>query len=77
MIIGNPGKVEDEKPSSQSWVAANAGVDFGSEEFKLSFGKYKGMTVAEVYKIDRNYFNWLLKSGRNQSLVNECREVAT
>lgn len=27
-------------------------------EIKITFGKYKGKTVAEVFKIDRGYLGW-------------------
>lgn len=30
-----------------------------SGDFKLTFGSYKGRTLAQVYKIDRQYIYWL------------------
>jgi len=37
----------------------------------LTFGKYKGQTISEVYSNDSGYFNWLLKN--NDKMKGTCQ----
>lgn len=41
----------------------------------LEFGKYKGQTLDEVYKKDRNYFNYIKNSSKDESLIALCNSV--
>ena len=45
-----------------------------SESFKLTFGKYKGVDLEQLYVQDRGYFMWLLKNGKSPNVVRACRE---
>lgn len=38
---------------------------------KVSFGKYKGLTVDEIYKKDRGYLNWVYKMMKEQNAFSE------
>jgi hypothetical protein len=42
-------------------------------EFILSFGKYKGRSVADVVAIDHSYAAWLVENIKGKSLVRALR----
>ena len=42
--------------------------------FRLTFGKYKGLALEELYVKDRGYFMWLVKNGKSTDVVKACRE---
>ncbi len=35
---------------------------------KIKFGKYKGLSLTEIIKIDRNYIIWLSKNTKDADL---------
>lgn len=41
----------------------------------LEFGKYKGKTLDEVYQKDRNYFNYIKNSSKDESLIALCNSI--
>ena len=41
------------------------------EEFKMPFGKYKGLTLGNINATDKDYFRWLLKK---ESLRNPLKD---
>ena len=44
---------------------------------KLTFGKYSGRTLGEVFNTDRRYFDYLKDKGQDQSLINACKYLET
>ena len=40
---------------------------------KISFGKYTGKTLGEIYESDKKYFNYLKDKGQNKSLISACK----
>ena len=47
-----------------------------ADNYKLSFGKYKGKTLKEVYEEDENYIQWLLGNS-NDERMQKLIELAT
>jgi hypothetical protein len=44
-----------------------------AKAFKLTFGKYTGKTLEEIYDSDKKYFQYIIEKSKDQSLVNACR----
>lgn len=43
---------------------------------KLTFGKYRGMTVKDIAKVDRGYLLWARSNIKNFQLSNEGNRIA-
>ena len=41
----------------------------------LEFGKYKGQALDEVYQKDRNYFNYIKNSSKDESIITLCNLI--
>ncbi len=39
-----------------------------AEKLKISFGKYQGKTLKEIFKVDRNYFEWLRRNAKDDNV---------
>jgi len=46
-------------------ISEREGYDNQGKEYKLKFGKYKGIPVYDVLKTDINYAKWLFKDTQN------------
>jgi uncharacterized protein (DUF3820 family) len=44
-------------------------------QIKLSFGKYKGKTLKEIYKTQPDYLEWLLKQDRTDPVIKKAIEL--
>ena len=44
---------------------------------KLTFGKYNGKTLGEIFKNDRRYFDYLRDKGQDPNLINACKCLET
>jgi hypothetical protein len=44
-----------------------------AKTFKLTFGKYTGKTLGEIYDSDKKYFQYIIEKSKDQSLVNACK----
>jgi len=40
---------------------------------KISFGKYSGKTLEEVFKSDKKYIEYIIDKSKDQALVNACK----
>jgi di/tricarboxylate transporter len=40
---------------------------------KLTFGKYSGKTLGEIFNTDRRYFDYLKDKGQDPNLINACK----
>ncbi len=40
---------------------------------KITFGKYNGKALGDIFDSDKNYFKYLLDKSKDQSLVNACK----
>jgi len=40
---------------------------------QITFGKYNGKALGEIFDSDKNYFKYLLDKSKDQSLVNACK----
>ena len=40
---------------------------------KISFGKYTGKTLGEIYESDKKYFNYIKDKGQDKSLISACK----
>lgn len=40
---------------------------------KLTFGKYSGKTLGEIFDIDKRYFQYVKDNGKDRDLVNACK----
>lgn len=40
---------------------------------KLTFGKYSGKTLGEIFNSDRRYFDYLKDKGQDPNLINACK----
>lgn len=47
-----------------------------ADNYKLTFGKYKGMTLKEVYEENPDYIDWLLNNSKDDRMV-KLIELAT
>lgn len=47
-----------------------------ADNYKLTFGKYKGMTLKEVQEIKPNYIDWLLENTKDERII-KIIELAT
>lgn len=48
-----------------------------AEEYKFTFGKYKGKTINEVSKINTNYIQWLINSDKTDPRILKMIELIT
>ncbi|UUV17573.1 Rad52/Rad22 family DNA repair protein [Fusobacteria bacterium ZRK30] len=44
---------------------------------KLTFGKYSGKTLGEIFENDRRYFDYLKDKGQDPNLINACKYLET
>ena len=44
---------------------------------KLSFGKYSGKTLGEIFNNDKRYFDYLKDKGQDPNLINACKYLET
>ena len=44
---------------------------------KLTFGKYSGKTLGEIFITDRRYFDYLKDKGQDPNLINACKYLET
>jgi uncharacterized protein (DUF3820 family) len=44
-------------------------------KIKLTFGKYKGKTLKEIYKAQPDYLEWLLKQDRTEPVIKKAIEL--
>jgi hypothetical protein len=44
-----------------------------AKTFKLTFGKYTGKTLGEIFDYDKKYFQYIIEKSKDQALVNACR----
>jgi uncharacterized protein (DUF3820 family) len=44
-------------------------------QIKLTFGKYKGKTLKEIYKAQPDYLEWLLKQDRTEPVIKKAIEL--
>ena len=44
-----------------------------AKTFKLTFGKYSGKTLGDIYNSDKKYFRYIIDQSQDQALVNACR----
>lgn len=44
-----------------------------AKTFKLTFGKYTGKTLGEIFESDKKYFKYIIDKSKDQSLVNACK----
>ncbi|CDZ74847.1 hypothetical protein ING2D1G_0688 [Peptoniphilus sp. ING2-D1G] len=59
--------MEDMKQFAQAEQTDNMTQD-DAKKFKVTFGKYKGMTLGEIAEIDKGYVKWIAENGRDQIL---------
>ena len=48
-----------------------------AEEYKFTFGKYKGKTINEVSKVDAGYIQWLINSDKTDPRILKMIELIT
>ena len=64
---------ENTKEKSSSSIEV---IDIKENSSKLlEFGKYKGKTLDEVYQKDRNYFNYIKNSSKDELLITLCNSI--
>jgi hypothetical protein len=80
-IIFNNDKIPSENNSEVKPIAVRTAVNpikafknTSNASFRLTFGKYKGLAIEELYVQDRSYFMWLLKNGKSPDVVRACKE---
>ena len=44
-------------------------------EWKITYGKYKGVSYNDVLKKDPKYFVWLISTSKNERIKNEYKDV--
>ena len=44
-------------------------------QIKLTFGKYKGKTLKEIYKAHPDYLDWLLKQDRTDAVIKKAIQL--
>lgn len=44
-------------------------------EYRINFGKYKGLTIAEIKEKDINYLNWLLTIKIDKVLTSQIKNI--
>ena len=66
--------VEDMKEfvSSEQSAAAGSMTVEQAGAIKINFGKYKGMTLRELYRQEQSYFDWLLKNTKDDITKKAC-----
>jgi hypothetical protein len=80
IISGNDKAIPEEKPEIKPVTVRTAVNPVRApkkpynDSFRLTFGKYKGINIEELYVQDRGYFMWLLKNGKSPDVVKACRE---
>ena len=47
-----------------------------SQEIVLTFGKYKGLTLQEIYNNDKSYIKYLIDKSKDVNIINACKELS-
>lgn len=47
----------------------------GSSKIVIEFGKYKGMTLQEIYEKDINYIKYLRANAKDKKISQACAEM--
>lgn len=47
----------------------------GSSKIVIEFGKYKGMTLQEIYEKDINYIKYLRANAKDKKISQACAEL--
>lgn len=45
------------------------------ENIKLTFGKYRGKSLEEVYSQNPNYLNYLIQNSSDEIIIAECKKI--
>jgi hypothetical protein len=48
-----------------------------AKTFKLTFGKYTGKTLGEIFESDKKYFQYIIEKSKDPSLVRACKYLKT
>jgi len=70
-LIGIKNTIVKEKGYKQSYSLSNKIKKYNNidtKTYKITFGKYKGLTFVELHKKDIGYFNWLYKETNDDEL---------
>jgi len=63
ILYGEPeDELEDRPMDDISWTICLSNIPVSCKiktQFKFNFGKYKGKTIQEVYKLDQKYLKWI------------------
>ena len=46
-----------------------------AESYKITFGKYKGLTLGEIVKVDTQYCNWLYKNEKTDISIKKALKM--
>ena len=46
-----------------------------ADSYKLTFGKYKGKTIKEIFKEDEKYINWIIQNTKDEYLLEIIRKA--
>jgi hypothetical protein len=46
-----------------------------SAAIKCNFGKYKGSPLGEIYKMDKDYFDWLANNAKDAPIKSACETI--
>lgn len=72
IVFSYGAKVERQK---QEFPKKLEEVEIKSEEPKLKFGKYAGLTLEEVYEKDSSYIEWLAENSNSDALRQQAQNV--
>ena len=55
----------------------NKGISIieNSEKVILTFGKYKGQTIENVYEKDTKYIDYLLDKSKDKNILDTCKKL--
>ncbi|MDO5789096.1 MAG: Rad52/Rad22 family DNA repair protein [Fusobacterium sp.] len=56
-------------------VPTTSKEEIKSEDIKLTFGKYKGKTLGEIYSTNPNYLNYLIQNSSDENIIAECKKI--
>lgn len=74
-LIMTNGKVRTRGKCNSCNTSDNLFMNESNNDFKMPFGKYQGMSIAEIVEVDEQYANWVVTASSLPKNIKERFEA--
>ena len=68
-------QLNEEKESKEKTEARPKAVPQNNDEIIITFGKYKGQSLTDIYHNDRSYIKYLRDKSKDTEIIKECEKL--